>query len=116
MTPRSFILAAIAAASLAHPLVAQQTDHSGQMMAGNESPATTADMKMPGDMDIEYSGNPDIDFLRSMIPHHQGAVDMAKIVLEQGQDPEVKAFAEKIIATQAAEIKWMQDWLAKNGG
>ncbi|MDP3265103.1 MAG: DUF305 domain-containing protein [Tabrizicola sp.] len=120
MTPRSFILAGLAAAALALPLVAQETDHSGHMMSGNESPATMAYMdanvKMHGDMEIDYSGNPDVDFLRNMIPHHQGAVDMAKIVLEHGQDPEVKAFAEKIIAAQAAEIKWMQDWLARNGG
>jgi uncharacterized protein (DUF305 family) len=51
-----------------------------------------------------------------MIPHHQGAVDMARIVLEHGSDPEVKKLAESVIAAQESEIKWMQDWLAKNGG
>lgn len=41
---------------------------------------------------------------------------MARIVLEHGSDPDVKAFAEKFIAAQEAEIAWMTDWLAKNGG
>jgi uncharacterized protein (DUF305 family) len=120
LAPRTLALAGLMAAALALPLVAQDTDHSGHAMAGDESAATmaymAANMKMHADMDVAYSGNPDADFLRGMIPHHQGAVDMARIVLEHGQDPEVKAFAEKIIAAQEAEITWMKDWLARNGG
>ena len=49
-------------------------------------------------------------------PHHQGAVDNARIVLQYGTDPDVRKFAESVIAAQEAEIKWMNDWLAKNGG
>jgi uncharacterized protein (DUF305 family) len=67
-------------------------------------------------MAIEFTGNADVDFIRGMIPHHQGAVEMARIVLEHGSDPEVKKLAEAVIAAQEAEIKWMQEWLAQNGG
>ncbi len=120
MIRRSIALAAALAAALGLPLLAQETDHSGHQMTGMESPATMAFMeanaKMHTDMAISYTDNPDADFVRGMIPHHQGAVDMAKIVIAHGADPEVKAFAEGIIAAQEAEIKWMTDWLAKNGG
>ncbi len=75
-----------------------------------------ANDRMHRDMAIEYTGNADVDFIKGMIPHHQGAVDMARIVLEHGSDPEVRDLAEAVIAAQEAEIKWMQDWLATNGG
>ena len=75
-----------------------------------------ADSRVRGQMANECGGNADVDFIKGMIPHHQGAVEMAKIVLEHGQDPEVKKLAEGIIAAQEAEIKWMTEWLAKNGG
>jgi uncharacterized protein (DUF305 family) len=65
------------------------------------------DMHSPG-----YSGNSDIDFLAMMVPHHQGAVDMAKLVLLYGRDPTVRMLAEEIIAGQTIEIESMQRRLA----
>lgn len=53
------------------------------------------------------SGNPDIDFLAMMIPHHAGAVDMARLVLIHGRDPLVRQLAEEIIAGQTTEIAAM---------
>jgi uncharacterized protein (DUF305 family) len=73
------------------------------------------DGMMSGMMMSSYSGDADADFVAGMIPHHQGAVDMAKVALEYGKDPEVKKFAEGVISAQEAEIKWMNEWLAKNG-
>jgi uncharacterized protein (DUF305 family) len=48
-----------------------------------------------------------------MIPHHQGAIDMSEELIKKTKDPELKAFAEKIIKDQKAEIKQMQDILKK---
>ncbi|WP_333814872.1 CopM family metallochaperone [Tabrizicola sp.] len=101
------------------PAFAQDTGHDGHMM-GDMGPASMAFMeantRMHEAMTQEYTGNADVDFIRGMIPHHQGAVEMARVVLEHGQDPEVRKLAEAVIAAQEAEITWMQDWLAKNGG
>jgi uncharacterized protein (DUF305 family) len=114
-------LATAFALCLTLPAHAQEsTSHEGHTMMGDKGPAAMAFMeandRMHQDMAIEYTGNADVDFIRGMIPHHQGAVDMARIVLEHGSDPEVRKLAEAVIAAQEAEIKWMQDWLAKNGG
>ncbi len=64
---------------------------------------------------MQPSGNPDKDFAAMMIPHHQGAIEMAKIELQYGTDPQLKAMAEKIIAAQEKEIAELQDWLSKHG-
>ena len=91
--------------------------HAGHSMTGEESPSTTAFMEanaaMHGGMAITYTGDADVDFITGMIPHPQGAVAMARIVLEHGDDPEVRKLAEAVIAAQEAEIAWMQDWLKK---
>lgn len=74
------------------------------------------DMTMMHNMNTPYSGNPDVDFRRKMIPHHQGAIDMAQVALQRAKDQETKKLAQKIIDDQQKEIAEMQDWLKKNGG
>jgi uncharacterized protein (DUF305 family) len=61
------------------------------------------DMHAPG-----YTGNPDVDFLAMMIPHHEGAVEMARLALIHGTDPLVRKLAEDIIASQTSEIQTMK--------
>jgi uncharacterized protein (DUF305 family) len=73
-----------------------------------------ANLAMHAAMDIEFSNDADIDFARGMIGHHQGAIDMARIVLEHGEDPELRHLAEQIIEAQEAEIAFLLNWIAKH--
>ncbi len=105
------------------PAWAQQHSMPGMDMqpAGTgEAPSTveyrTAMAKMHHDMDIIYSGKPERDFVLGMIPHHQGAIDMAKVMLKFGKDAETRQLAQGIIAAQEKEIAQMRRWLAKHPG
>ncbi|MCC6735142.1 MAG: DUF305 domain-containing protein [Bauldia sp.] len=105
-------------ALIAVPVVvlAQGMNMPGMAPAAPETPATTAYLAahdaMMAAMHVELTGDPDRDFVLMMIPHHQGAVDMARVVLEFGTDPTIRAMAEAIIAAQEAEIAEFEAWLA----
>jgi uncharacterized protein (DUF305 family) len=62
------------------------------------------------------TGDPDHDFVTMMIPHHQGAIDMAKAILLYGKDEQLKRLAQEIIADQQNEVQLMQLWLSKQPG
>jgi uncharacterized protein (DUF305 family) len=113
MLIRSILGIALLAAT---PSVAMAQDAGGH--AHGHDAAGQAFMDANGKMmdamtGMQPSGDADKDFVLMMIPHHQGAIDMAKVQLEHGTDPELRALAEKIIADQEREIAEMQAWLSK---
>ena len=69
---------------------------------------------MHNEMDIDLTGDPDVDFVKLMIPHHQSAIEMAQLVLKYGKDPEIRAIAEDVIREQEREIAELREWLKKN--
>ena len=71
-----------------------------------------ANKTMHKGMDICYTGNADVDFVEGMIPHHQGAVDMANVVLKHGKDETIRELAHRIIIAQESEIGMMKAWIA----
>ncbi|MFZ9501539.1 MAG: CopM family metallochaperone [Beijerinckiaceae bacterium] len=128
MKTAAFVLAlALAGAAPAFAQHAGHGSHSGHSgHAGHGAAASAQDSaatkaykaandKMHRDMDIAFTGDADADFLRGMIPHHQGAIDMAKIVLQHGKDPQVRKLAQEIVAAQEGEIAMMKKWLAERG-
>nr|WP_281253110.1 DUF305 domain-containing protein [Sphingomonas spermidinifaciens] len=66
-------------------------------------------------MTMTTNADPDTAFMQGMIPHHRGAIDMARTALREGKDPEVRALANDVIREQDAEIAKMQAWLARRG-
>ncbi|KPF45650.1 DUF305 domain-containing protein [Rhizobium sp. AAP43] len=116
---------ALTTASLTAVLAQDNTMHQGHDMSSMEhgmmdksassKAFAEANARMHKDMAVPLTGNADVDFVQGMIPHHQGAIDMAKIVLEHGKDPEIRRLAEDVIKAQEGEIAMMKEWLAKNG-
>jgi uncharacterized protein (DUF305 family) len=100
-----------AAAQDVQPTVPGHGAHSDPAIAAY----LAASERMHHDMAIEFTGDPDIDFARGMIAHHQGAIDMARALLEYGEDPEIRALAEGIIGAQEKEIAFLRSWLEQHG-
>ncbi|MGF6573254.1 uncharacterized protein (DUF305 family) [Paraburkholderia sp. GAS333] len=101
------------------PAAMQGMDMSGAAHGGADGSTQAfkaADDKMMHDMTApEYTGDADKDFVAHMIPHHQGAIEMAQTELKYGKDPELKRLARNIIKAQHDEIEFMHRWQAKHG-
>lgn len=98
-----------------HSMMQKESDKMPASDTGMKSMYDDAMMKMHEDMaKATPTGDADTDFVTGMIPHHQGAIDMAKIEVEKGKDPEIKKLAQDIIKAQEKEIEFMNKWLEKN--
>lgn len=97
----------------------EQTDHAHHASHAAALPHSSAYDKLMQSMATQMNAayqtvNGDVAFMQGMIAHHVGAVEMAKVQLEYGQDDTLKQLAQKIIDAQMAEIAFMQTWLTNN--
>ncbi len=122
--PKSALAAGmLAVLSIVAPARAQQTTPApmpGMASGGNAvapGPMMSAMDRMSRDMAAApMTGDADKDFTAMMIPHHQGAIDMARYELANGKDPAMRKLARDIVAAQEKEIAAMKGWQAKHPG
>ena len=114
---------ALAATLLISSAAFAQTQPSPDMpmppAATGDSPATAgykaAMEKMMAGMETPYTGDADRDFVDGMLPHHQGAIDMAEVELRYGTDPALRKLAHDIIVSQTEEQVTMRRWQLQHG-
>ena len=121
---RRIVLTSILVTSIAGIAFAQSVHHSDPTSGQDNSANSTFASQMMRAMDRMNSGmaaarptgDPDRDFAAMMIPHHQGAIDMAKVELIYGRDPVLRRLAQGIIVEQQQEIELMQRSLNERRG
>lgn len=112
----AILLPGIIAGQVTSADTSEHADHTPKAEQRNSDPFAAANASMMQAMhSLEPTGDVDYDFMRGMIPHHQGAIDMAKVMLEQGGDEQMLALARAILAAQGTEIAQMQAWLREHG-
>ena len=104
-------------AQTAQPMAPSASMAMGKMHKGADGPDAMKPMMMDGMgamQKMPMSGDTDKDFAMMMKMHHQGALNMAQVELDQGKSPEMKVMAKSIIAAQKKEIAQFDSWLAKH--
>lgn len=116
----TIVAAAIVAGLAIHPAVIASRADSRASAAGAAAPSVpvqegpflaendAAMTKMMNDMAVKPTGDIDRDFVAMMVPHHQGAIDMAVSLLRYGKNEQLKRLAQEIIVTQQQEIAAMR--------
>ncbi|SFE89306.1 CopM family metallochaperone [Roseivivax sediminis] len=104
-----------------HDMMDHGPDHDMGMSVGDEHDGMMPDhvrenmqrmlLTMPAMRQGMMQEDPDIAFACGMIAHHQAAIDMARVVLDHGQDADMRRLAEEIIEVQHEEIEYMKQWL-----
>lgn len=121
---RMTLIAALVAAATAAIAAPQGHHHASAAQHGHGSPAPetpatrafeAAHARMMRNMTVPYTGDPDVDFRLQMIPHHQGAIDMAQVAMQHATDPWTRQLAEAVIVEQQREIAEMRAWLERRG-
>src|SRR5262245_40492458 len=97
------LLIGLVAGALLAPSISYGASKSDNIEDAYKSAVKSMEQDMPRDL----SGNPDKDFVRLMIPHHKGAIEMARIEAEHGKDPDLRKLAKKMIDDQEEEISKM---------
>lgn len=113
--PTAILIATLMAGGLAGGgmMMMMRTGHAESAPDGFDALMAQSMTRMHADMAVPPSGDPDRDFAAMMIPHHQGAIDMAKAELAYGRDPVLRRLAQGIIVEQAQEIEVMRRALAE---
>ena len=94
----------------------EKTDKSKLVESPDAAKGNTDAMNiMMKNMVMTYSDDADVDYINGMIPHHQGAIDMAKVALQFAKDPAVLKLAGEVVKAQEGEISFMNDWLKRMG-
>lgn len=114
-----FVITSMLFASVIHAQPPHADNHHEHAGSEQQDPQTAveeyqaANVRMHEGMSLSFTGDPDVDFARGMIPHHEGAIAMANIVLEYGEDEQMRQLAQEIIDAQKSEIAFLKAWLER---
>ncbi|CAH0533210.1 hypothetical protein VST7929_01074 [Vibrio stylophorae] len=81
-------------------------------MKASEAMMSQSMAVMHGMMTVKLTGNPNVDFVQGMLPHHEAAIKMAEVVMPYLKNQQIKTFAQNIITAQQHEVAFMKAWLA----